>query len=164
MATQHEQDQVRRMTSSKKSEFDVWSIAKLLVGVFLLVFALSIFLPGTETIESPSTTYPRYTQFNVSAEMLSGDYNANEVAADLKYKGQRFSISGKVRSIEQDFSNEPVVVFDSGGTFSNVRAKLEPTESQKDIAAKLVKGQILTIDCTGYGEIFSMPFVKDCKL
>lgn len=106
------------------------------------------------------------------------DYQANEVAADKKYKGKWFVVTGKVSEIAKDFRGKPYLVFamDSYGVAS-IRADLFDDQvcgvskdkgvtscSAIDRAAKLKKGQKIDIECKGAGMLMNTPMLRECLI
>jgi len=91
----------------------------------------------------------------LAASDLLEAYKANEIKADLLYKGKRFHVTGTVTRIRSDITNEPQVqlVHDIMG----VTAK----GLSKEFAASLNKGDSFEGDCTVVGSIIGSPIV-DC--
>lgn len=90
-----------------------------------------------ETSSFRSTTMSTF----VSAEELFGAYKANEVAADLKYKGQRISVSGTVESIGKDILDKPYVTVETG-EFGSVRCMF-PKSSERMLAGLSIGSRII---------------------
>lgn len=112
------------------------------------------------------------------AKGIFKDYQDNEVAADGKYKGNWFVVTGKVSEISKDFLGKPYLVFamDSYGVAS-VRADLFGDQvcgvsKEKgvtscpavDRAAKLRKGQKIDLECKGGGMVMKMPLLRECLI
>lgn len=92
----------------------------------------------------------------LAAATLLQAYKANEVKADIKYKGKRFKVTGTVVGIRSDFTNDPQVEL--------VTDLLGVTASglSKEFAATLNKGDTLEADCTVTGSVMSSPML-DCS-
>lgn len=112
------------------------------------------------------------------AKAIFKDYQANEVAADGKYKGKWFVVTGKASEISKDFRDKPFLVFamDSYGV-SSVRADLFDEQvcgvskdkvvtscSALDRAAKLKKGQKIDLECKGGGMVMKTPMLRECLI
>ena len=99
-------------------------------------------------------------QMTVSANDLLGDYEANEVAADLKYKDKVVLVTGVIKSFVS--GDEPKVYFDTGGGFTEVTCGFSPEEVVS--VAELRKGQQITFrgKVTGKG-VFDVE-VKGCSV
>ena len=96
----------------------------------------------------------------ISAAKLFAEYEANEVAADLVYKGKRLAVKGTVKSIDKDFMDDPVVVLAGPNQFAGIRAQF--SKGAIDQLAKLQKGSTVTLTCVGAGKLLTDP-VLDCK-
>lgn len=94
----------------------------------------------------------------IDARTLFKDYEANEIAADQKYKGKRLRVTGEVESIDSDLIDEPVITLSTGG-FLGVQVR----GLSADVAASLGKGQTLTVECTGAGEVIGAPMLEECR-
>lgn len=101
---------------------------------------------------------PQYT-----AAELARAYEENAVAADAKFKGKRFQVSGTVAEISTDLFGDPAVTLKGG-----VNQFLEPTfgfdKSQLDAIAKLRKGQKISLACKGMGDVIKAPQSGGCTL
>lgn len=112
------------------------------------------------------------------AKGIFKDYQDNEVAADGKYKGKWFVVTGKVSEISKDFLGKPYLVFavDNYG-MANLRADLFSEQvcgvskekgvascSAIDRAAKLKKGQKVDIECKGGGMTMKVPVLRECLI
>lgn len=103
---------------------------------------------------------PAADAIKITARELFKAYDANEVAADSKFKGKPIEITGVVESISSDIADEPVVQLSGGEMFQMVHANGLDTAT----AAGLSKGQEITLACTGAGEVIGMPSLSDCSL
>jgi hypothetical protein len=97
----------------------------------------------------------------ISANVLYHAYDANEVAADEKYKGKSVKITGKVQSIGKDILGSPYVVIGGSGMLDGVQCVFATSETSP--LASLSKGQTVTISGTVSGKMVQ-PMVSDCKL
>lgn len=95
----------------------------------------------------------------VDAATLHQAYAENEVAADQQYKGKPLTVSGHISDITSDVTDDPVVSL-RVGDFESVHA----TGLPKDVAASLKKGQSITVNCVGGGEVIGTPVLRECKL
>lgn len=105
-------------------------------------------------------TVPAPPPIEVTAAKLFADYEANEVAADITYKGKRLAVKGTIKSIDKDFMDNPVVVLAAPNQFMGISANF----NKEAIAqlAQLKKGAVVTLTCTGAGKVITNP-VLDCK-
>ena len=109
--------------------------------------------------ETKAAQASQAAEITIDARSLQADYSANEIAADQKYKGKRLQVSGVVDSIASDIADEPVVVLEDGG-FAGVHVEGLPTT----VAANLAKGQTITVNCLGNGEMLGVPQLNECSL
>jgi uncharacterized membrane protein YvbJ len=95
----------------------------------------------------------------VDAVDLSAAYKANEVAADMKYKGKRLLVTATVESINKDFKDEVWVGLKTDNQFMPIHAEGFSPEQ----VANLKKGSQIEIACTGAGMTVGSPFLKNCQ-
>ena len=103
---------------------------------------------------------PPKPDVTVSALQLFKDYDANEVAADEKYKGKMLLVDGVVTGIDKDFLDNIVIQLKSTNQFMPTRATMEPSE--KSQAAKLSKGNKVKVLCKCQGKLVGSPSLDDC--
>lgn len=99
----------------------------------------------------------------VSAQELFRNYEANEVAADRNFKGQSIEISGSVQSIESGLGDGANIQFNVGDEYGLHSVTASGDSSFDNFAASLSKGQNVTLQCIGAGEIVGQPLLSDCK-
>ena len=99
---------------------------------------------------------------SAGAAELFDEYHANEVAADLKYKGRDVLVVGTIQSIDKDVLNNIVVRMSTRNKFQPVSLTLK--RRFEGAAAAFKKGDILTFDCKGDGMIIGSPSMKECDL
>lgn len=112
------------------------------------------FLAG-DTQPKPTVSLP------LTAAQLYADYDANEVAADQKYKGKVLRVSGAVESVDKDIADRIVIHLKSPNSFSSVHAYLE--KQYENDAASLKKEQQITVVCKGNGKLVGSPLLKECQ-
>ncbi|WP_421575362.1 OB-fold protein [Stenotrophomonas maltophilia] len=95
----------------------------------------------------------------ITARQLYRDYEANEVAADVLYKGKRLLITGEVATIQTDLMDEPQVLLKAGSVEQVMISGLS-----SEAAGALNKGKAVTAACTGNGMIMGSPVTRDCEL
>ncbi|AOX64168.1 hypothetical protein BIZ42_02345 [Stenotrophomonas sp. LM091] len=95
----------------------------------------------------------------ITARQLHRDYEANEVAADVLYKGKRLLITGEVASIQTDLMDKPQVQLKAGSVDQVMISGLSREE-----AGALGKGDTVLAACTGNGMILGSPMTRDCEL
>jgi len=100
------------------------------------------------TNRSITVTAPPQVEYRVTAEQLYNEFDANEVAGDLKYKGKLIAVTGYVNDIDSSFGIS-VVLVGSPGDWFGVRGYFP--ESEAATVAQLREGDSVTIigECTG---------------
>lgn len=112
--------------------------------------------PETPEATAPETPEPSDAPVYVSAIQLYDDYQANEVSADIKYKGKMLIVKGTVTSINKDVTDEIWVGMKTSNDFMPVHL----TELSQDQAARLNKGDIISATCLGAGLMIGSPVLK----
>ncbi len=115
--------------------------------------------PAQSKAEPITPTY----EYEVTADNLIAEYDANEISADEKYKGKYVKVTGVVNSIGKDIlDNAYITIGESDETFSWVQAYFKDnTEISK--AAKLSAGDKVTLIGRVTGGTFSVT-MKDCVI
>lgn len=99
----------------------------------------------------------------VTAQALAAAYEQNTVAADARFKGQRFKVTGVVVSINTDFLGNPYLVL-RGGVNQFMEPQFSFSKSDSEKLATLRKGARVTLICTGSGDVAKTPMSKGCRL
>ncbi|WP_186224605.1 OB-fold protein [Burkholderia gladioli] len=105
--------------------------------------------------------WPSEQPSNVALDRLIADYDANEVAADNKYKNHLLIVSGPVNEIKKDLEGRTYLNLDVQSHFLGVNATLNPKYVQ--LAASLVKGNTVSMVCVGDEKIIT-PQLKNCAI
>lgn len=82
------------------------------------------------------------------------------MAAQQQYGDRPLLVSGRVTGITLDFADEPVVQLEGVNQFLDVQADL----NDETVAARLQKGQEVTLLCQDLSEVISAPMLGDCEL
>lgn len=114
----------------------------------------------TPAAAEPAPAIPQPT--SVDSSRLYADYQANEVAADNKYKGRLLAVTGTLGSIKKDFTDDTYLGIVTDNEFMPIHADLRAEYVAQ--AASLEKGQSITVVCTGNGMIVGSPMLKDCAI
>lgn len=99
----------------------------------------------------------------VTASQLYSDYEANEVAADAKYKNKKIEVSGTISNIGKDILDTPyvaLVVSPNNPVFS-VQCMFD--KSAQSQLATLTKDSKITLVGTVSGKMANI-IVKDCVI
>jgi hypothetical protein len=121
-------------------------------------------VPGRIASTAPAAA-PRATPDDdfVSARAITlfTEYDENEVAADRKYKGKEVVLTGPIQSIERDAFRNIVVHLQTPNQFMSVLATLQ--DKYESEAARMKKGDIVSLDCIGAGRVMGSPVLKNCR-
>jgi len=114
----------------------------LLVVILFSLFAIASSESEDEVQNEISDVEPEIT---VKASVLSAEYQENEVAADLKYKGKVLLVTGTVDDIGKDITDSIYVSLSDGEEYSLSGVQCFFADSQTSVAADLKKGQNISI-------------------
>jgi len=95
----------------------------------------------------------------ISAKKLYSDYDANGVSADMKYKGNVLSVTGKINNIDKDFMDDIYVTLKGDEYFGDIQCYF--AESHVQEAANLYKGQTITVKGICDGQLMNV-ILKGC--
>jgi hypothetical protein len=134
------------------------SIASVVFAIFVWR-ACDSFAP-TSTESSVADAQP---ELSVGADQLVNDYNANEVAADEKYKGKVIEVSGRIDSIGKDIGDSIYVTLMVGDSdFPAIPSpQLYFSDEHEREAADFVKGEPLRAKCRCDGKFMNI-LLKGC--
>lgn len=119
---------------------------------------------STQQVESHEEPTPPPQQFiNISARQLFAEYEANEVAADRKFKDQLLQVSGTVLKIDSGIGDGANVNLSTGDEYGFNSVIADGDEGFDNQAAEMSKGQSVTLNCTGGGEVMGSPLLRDCS-
>jgi hypothetical protein len=97
----------------------------------------------------------------ISAKALVDAYEANEVSADDQFKGKTVYVSGKVGDIAKDVLDNIYIILKTGDMeINNVQCYFDDAAT----AAKLSKGQKITLKGECKGKVILNVVVEDCEL
>lgn len=111
---------------------------------------------------SQSAPIPQKEIVNISAYKLYGDYEANEVSADAKYKDKTLNISGTIDSIGKDIMSNPFVALKGQEYFGFVQCLFSRGDEQKLV--NLSKGQGITLRGDSPSRIIGNVLVQNCSI
>ncbi len=107
----------------------------------------------------------------VTAAEVSKAFQKNEAKAKLTYDGHTLEVTGKVKDIDLDIGDSPVIKLRGFGESMGMGLTQEGKLSDVDVhglskedAAKIDKGQSLTFICGGVDEVMGSPQLSDCKV
>jgi hypothetical protein len=117
---------------------------KHIISFFSLLFFLVLFIASTEDDSKTQVQVASAkTEYTISAKKLYSAYDANEVGADMKYKGKFIEVNGYIADIGKDLMDDIYVTLETGEYFGSVQCFFSDDYATK--AAQLSKGQKITI-------------------
>lgn len=139
-------------------------------GVALGIGLLFLLIPFiAQRMHSPSSgnelalnLAPAAQAIAVTVPKLCADYHGDEIAADARYKGKRLVVEGQVASVDQGLFDNEFLLLSTFGEFEAVHADIRA--EYQSAAARLGKGQLITLDCEGAGIVMGNPFLMNCKI
>ncbi len=120
---------------------------------------------ATQSSLAPSKAVPVSPTYDyeVTADKLIADYDANEIGADEKYKGKYVKVTGVVGSIGKDmFDNAYITIGESDKTFFRAQAYFKDN-AEISKAGKLSEGDKVTLIGRVTGSTLGVT-MKDCVI
>lgn len=129
-------------------KFSIRNLLSTIATIFFLLLAVSS-SDDVQTEKEVAVSEANNPPINVSPRDLYADYEANEVAADLKYKDKVLVVRGVVDNIGKDITDDIYVTLKTGEMFGSIQCFF--ADSHVNEAASLAKGQTITIKgkCSG---------------
>lgn len=97
----------------------------------------------------------------VSADVYAADYEANEIAADNKYKGKTILITGKIDSINKGITGKGYLALRAKGAPLGMQAHLSSDGTEG--AASLSKGTLVYLVCETGPKIGPISTTRNCR-
>jgi hypothetical protein len=141
--------------ATQKQGFSLKSGLVLGIGVVIVIGIVGANRKKEQERAEVTTAAP----IDVRASELQADYDANEVAADDKYKGAVLRITGTVESINKNILDDPYVILHTGD-FKGVHCHFNSSQGLQ----ALRKGEQVVIRCRGDGYVINSPVARDCVL
>jgi hypothetical protein len=134
----------------------------------LVTYLLADDMSGMLARDQSSPVWPKvedlltwlHLAWRIPAANYETEYDANEIAADNKFKGQRILVIGSVSSVSKDFTDESYVLLRGSGLVG-VRAQLN--EMGAHSAASFKKGQQVALVCMGSGQAMTIATLDNCE-
>lgn len=145
-----------------KKTYGLLSLITLGIGVIVFIGLWRACESGGPSV-SESDVASTAPAVSVSAAQLAADYQANEVAADEKYKQRIIEVSGAVDTIGKDITDTIYVTMQTGEEYAIVKPQLFFSDQHKDEAAALRKGESLTVKCRCDGKFMNV-LLRDCVI
>ncbi|MDR0354931.1 MAG: OB-fold putative lipoprotein [Deltaproteobacteria bacterium] len=145
--------------------FIVLNIRKKVFWISLILFFVSLNAISDHAL-AEDAVYDFDTMIRISSTELFDAYNNNEVAADMKYKGQYLYVDGPISGISKDFFGSVVIELGTKRLFGVVMCHYdkEMFEVHEEGIATLSKGRHVTVAGIGNGMLFQMPQITKCAI
>jgi len=125
---------------------------------FILAIASSDDKKIEKEVSEQEATQPA---IQVSATQLYADYEANEIAADQKYKGKVLVVSGTIGDIAKDIADDIYVTLKGDDVIGDVQCFF--SEAHTSTAAQLQKGQKITVKGKCDGKMMNV-ILRGCSV
>lgn len=137
------------------------STLKQVASATLLAIFIGLAGGSVETDAGAKKVASEAAAYSLSADQLYSEYDANQVAADTKYKGKIVSISGSISDIGKDVTDTAFVII--GGTGMLNGAQCMFPKGQESLLGNLSKGQQVTAKGEVSGKIGNV-LVRNCTV
>lgn len=141
------------------------------IGVILFIIVLIAMLSMCSGDKSENSSKPSGPPVDVTAADLSKAFQTNEAKAKLDYDGKTLNVSGAVKEIDLNIADNPVIKLrgsgDAYGMGLNSDGKITDVSANgltKEDAAKINKGQKVTLTCGSVDEVMGGPQLQNCSL
>lgn len=108
---------------------------------------------GAEQLASPAR--------RASIKELFDAYEANEMRAQQEYGAQPIIVTGTVRGVDLDLTDDPVVRLEDGEYRLNAYFD---KDNGGAATGNLVKGQVVTVQCAETSEVLGTPGIQQCQV
>jgi uncharacterized protein (DUF1330 family) len=142
----------------KKFTRHLFSVAAI-CGFFVLAVASSDDKKTEKEVAEKEAAQPAV---QVTAKQLYADYDANEVAADQKYKDKVLIVSGTVNDIAKDFTDGIFVIVKGDEMAGDIQCFF--SKDHTDEAAKLKKEQTISIKGNCEGKSMLNVILRGCTV
>lgn len=162
------------MEKEKKKWYKRWWAIVLYVFVFLMIIASmgedkngenkkSTTQETAVTNDQAQNQQVEQPAIKVSAAQLSEEYNANQVAADAKYKDKTLEISGVIDDIQKDILDTPYIILrGNANSFFGVQCMFSKEDEAKLV--NLSKEQNIVLRGNVSSEFIGNVIVRGCSI
>jgi hypothetical protein len=120
-------------------------------------------LEGTRNVNQHGNgSVNQASAIRVTAPVLISEYEANEIAADQRYKGKTVVVTGKVDHVGKDIMDSMYVTLRGDKEFGIVRVQCFFDDSWATRLSYLREGDTVTVNGTCDGK-FGNVLLKDCS-
>ena len=146
---------------TKQQNVSSWDPQGVRLAAFLFADDFENYLEGNDSILSKADLQ-EISQVGVisTSHEYQQDYDANEIAADNKYRGKKILLTGVIDSINKNAFDQGYLTLRSG-SLVGVEAQLNPNALQQ--AASLSRGTRVMIVCDPGTRIATVPTAAECR-
>ena len=139
---------------------------------FWVIVAVVLFIIGSSNgsqksnVNNPIANEQQTVQeqaIKVSATQLASDYEANEVSADNKYKGKLVEVSGSVKNIGKDITDQPYVSLNGNSPSYITDVQCMFDKENQDQLVSLKKDMKITLKGNVSGKMMNV-LIRNCAL
>jgi hypothetical protein len=135
--------------------------SKTVFSAILLAIFIGLAGGSVETDSGAKKVASEAAAFDLSADQLYSEYDANQVAADAKYKGKVVSITGSISDIGKDVTDTAYVIIGGTGILNGAQCMFP--KGQESLIGNLSKGQQVTAKGEVSGKIGNV-LVRNCTI
>ena len=117
--------------------------------------------PASATSESSAATETAELPLAVTASELFNAYEGNEASAQSYFGDRPLLVSGTVKKVSLDFSDDPVVELETPNQFMSASANL--ADDAHDQAGNFSRGDKVKLLCEDVSEVMAIPQLKNCR-
>lgn len=137
------------------------NLFKHAMSLTVLVMFLIIAIGSTDDTAIEKDVSSQYVEEVITSQQLYNAYDANEVAADQKYKGKILLVSGEIEDIAKDITDTIYITLKGGEYIGSVQCFF--SKSYENKAASLSKRQHVTIKGKCDGKMMNI-LLRGCEL
>jgi hypothetical protein len=137
-------------------------ITKSVASAAVLAVFMVLATGSAETDKAAEQISEETSAFNLTADQLYSEYDANQVAADARYKDKVVTVSGQIQNIGKDITDNAYLVIGGRVGLDGVQC-LFPTGQESAIAG-LSKGQSVVAKGKVSGQVIGNVLLRGCTL
>jgi len=129
--------------------------------ILFILWAIGSSLQPEGRTQGAAATDPAVLPLAVTATELFNAYQSNEASAQSYFGSRPLLVSGTVRKVSLDMTDDPVVELVVPNQFMSAQAML--AEDAKDQAGNFNPGDEVKLLCEDLAEVMSMPMMRNCR-
>lgn len=137
-------------------------IARPIASAAVLAVFMALATGSAETDQAADKISEETSAFALTADQLYTEYDANQVAADARYKDKVVTVSGEIQSIGKDVTDNAYLVI--GGKMGLDGVQCLFPEGQEAAISGLSKGQSVVAKGKVAGQPIGNVLMRNCTL